>query len=183
MAYVRGEERFVAEEVVDRVRRGLLEGMGWNGAGLGPSQLPWGASVPLTFVEAPPDPLNAGAKIDVVAPNTVAISEGRLPPDEELELGTGRFVQTVYTFFIDVYGENRSIARCIALDVRALLTNRIAGYSDYLPLRDWRDNARPALAGHQLHFEDVEVDYPAVGNATKMHWAVVKATVIHEHTF
>lgn len=182
MVYIRGEERFVAEEVIERVRVGLLEGCQWNGAGLPTGQLPWGASVPLTFVEAPPDPLNAGAKVDAVAPNTVAISEGPLPPDSELELGSGRFVETTYTFFVDVYGENRSIARCIALDVRALLTDRMPGYSSYLPLRDWRNNARPALPGHQLRIEDVETEYPALGNASKMHWAVVKLTVVHEHT-
>lgn len=182
MAYIRGEERFVTEEVIDRVRTGMLEGMGWDGAGLPTGQLPWGASTALTFVEAPPDPMVVGAKIDTVAPNTVAISEGRLPPDEEMEMGNPRLVETIYTFFIDIYGEDRAIARCIALDVRALLTDRVPDYSSHLPLRDWRDNARPGLAGHQLRLEDVEVDYPAVGNPTKMHWAVVKVTVIHEHT-
>jgi hypothetical protein len=180
MAYIRGEERFVTEEVIDRVRTGMRVGMGYNGAGLD-GGLPWGAKYPLTFVEAPPDPLTAGAKVETVAPNTVAISEGRLPPDEEQELGS-RLVETVYTFFVDIYGEDRAIARCIALDVRALFTDRVEGYPSNIPLRDWRDNARPGLAGHRVRFEDVELDYPSVGNPTKMHWAVVKVTAIHEHT-
>lgn len=176
MTYVRGQERFVTEEVIERVREGLLVGQGWGAA---PGSLPWGATVPLTFIEAPPDPLVA-AKTGVLAPNSVAISEGRVPPDDELEIG-GTLVETVNTYFIDVYGENRGIAKCIALDVRALLTDRVPGYRSVLQLRNWADDAKPVLPGHLLRIEDVELDHPAVSMPTKLHWYVVKATVTHEH--
>lgn len=181
MAYIRGQETFVQEEVVERLRLGLLEGLHYDGSTLPTGQLPWGMSVPLTFVEAPPDPLLSGAKTDVIAPNTVALSEGFMPVDEELEMG-GQLIQSVHTFFIDVYGEDRGIAKRIALDVRALMTGRVQGYPRVFQLRNWADPAKPVIAGSLLRIEDVELDYPGVGAPMKMHWAVVKLTVHHENT-
>jgi hypothetical protein len=178
MTYIRGQERFVHEELVQRVRNGLLEGLQYDGVALG--GLPWGLTTPLTFVEQPPDPLVAGAKTDVVEPNTVAISEGRLVPDDELEMGSG-LSESIHTFFVDVYGETRGAARVIALDVRALLTGKVDGYPIIFPLRNWAVTGKPVIAGHELEIEDVEVDYPAVGNPTKMHWAVIKLTMLHRH--
>lgn len=180
MSYVRGQERFVTEEMLARVRDGLLIGLHWDGSTLAPGQLPWGATQPLVFIEAPPDPVLAGGKVDRIAPNTIAVSEGSLPPDEELEIG-GKLVESLYTYFIDIYGEDRGIARTIALDVRALLTDRVQGYRSVIPLRDWSAAGKPTLPGHLLRIEDVEVSYPAVGEVGKLHWAVVKATVRHEH--
>lgn len=179
MTYIRGQERFVHEELVQRVRTGLLTALQYDGS-LPDDALPWGLSVPLTFVEQPPDPLVSGAKVDSVAPNTVAISEGRLIPDEELELGGG-VVETVHTFFVDIYGETRGASRVISLDVRALLTGKVDGYPVIFPLRNWAVTGTPAIPGHELEIEDVEIDYPAVGNPTKQHWAVVKLTILHRH--
>lgn len=179
MTWIRGEERFVHEELVQRVRNGLLEGLQYDGS-LPGGDLPWGISNQLTFVEQPPDPLVNGAKVDNVAPNTVAISEGRLVPDDELQLGGG-LNESIHTFFVDIYGETRGAARVIALDVRALLTGRVEDYPVIFPLRNWAADGKPVLAGRELEIEDVEVDYPAVGNPTKMHWAVVKLTILHRH--
>lgn len=172
MTYTRGQERFVTEEVIDLVRGGLMGVMGWGG-----TPLPWGATTPLTFVEAAPDPL-VKAKLDAVAPNTVAITEGRLPADDEIELG-GDLMETVNTFFVDIYGENRGIAKCIGLDVRALLTDRVEGVRSVRPLRDWATAGKPVLAGHELTIEDVELDHPAASIPTRLHWYVVKFTVLH----
>ena len=180
MTYIRGQERFVHEELVQRVRTGLLGALQYDGSLTG-GALPWGITYPLTFVEQPPDPLVSGAKIESVAPNTVAVSEGRLVPDDELELG-GVLRESIHTFFIDIYGETRGAARCIALDLRALLTGKINGYPIIFPLRNWAVSGKPAIAGHELEIEDVEVDYPAVGNPTKMHWAVLKLTMLHRHS-
>lgn len=180
MTYIRGQERFVYEEVVQRVRTGLLEGLHYDGTGFTLGELPWGLSSPLVFIEQPPDPLVTGAKVDALEPNSVAVSEGRLVPDDELQLGGG-LVESVHTFFVDVYGENRSLARCIALDLRALLTGQIDGYPKILPLRNFAVAGTPVLAGHELEIEDVELDYPANTSFAKLHWAVLKMTVLHRH--
>lgn len=180
MTYTRGQETFVYEEIVERVRDGLLVAMHWDGSTLPEGQLPWGATSPLTFVEAPPDNFLSGGKTEPVAANTVALSEGTLPDDDELEIG-GVLVQGIHTIFVDIYGEDRGIAKRIALDTRALLTGRVQGYPRIFPMRDWSTAGKPILPGHQLSLEDVEVGYPAVGTVGKLHWTVVKMTVLHDH--
>lgn len=179
MTYIRGQERFVYEELVQRVRNGLLTDLQYDGS-LAGGALPWSLTSPLVFSEQAPDPLVAGAKVDSIAPNTVAITEGRMMSDEELQMGGG-LDESTHTFFVDVYGENRTRARCIALDVRALLMGKIAGYPAVFPLRNWAVAGTPVVAGHQLEIEDVELDYPAGGNFAKLHWAVLKFTVLHRH--
>ncbi len=181
MSFVRGQERFVYQAVFERLQQGLLTGLDWAGTTLGTALVPlypYGATWPLAFQEQSLDP-----KLAPIVPNTIAISEGRIPDDVDLELGAespGGLTSTTHTFFIDVYGESQSIARCIASDVRTLLTARLPGASRYLTLPDYLAAGAPALAGHLMHFTDVEVDFPAVGSAAKLHWVVVKVTVEHE---
>jgi hypothetical protein len=176
MPYVRGQERFVYEQVVHRVRDLMLDHLQWDGslsADPDNPQYPWGATRGITWLEMVPDP-----KLGSVDPNTVAISEGPMPDDEELELGGG-LNETTHTFFVDIYGESHSIAKSMAGDVRSILTGR-GGVSRYFPLEDWASPGRPELAGHMLHFEDVEIEFPGVGSVAKLHWVVVKAVCVHE---
>lgn len=177
MAYLRGQERIVYRGIVDHVRTGLLASLGWAGTG-SPLQRPYGAAYPLTFTELALDP-----KLTTLDPNTIGFSEGLTPDEVEEELGAnwGGLVSTSHTLFVDVYGENQSIAKAITSDIRAILIGRL-GFERYLPLLDPRDPAHPAIPGHLIHFEDVQVDYPAVGSSSKLHWAVVKATAVHEYS-
>ena len=175
MAWVRGQERYVYEEVNARLKSGLLSGMGWDGSLLN-GGLPFGAHTPLTFVESLPD-IGGTA----VVPNSIALSEGDLPDDVEQELG-GHLVAVTHTFFVDIYGEDPSISRAIAGDVRAIFTGRVPGLSRSIVLTDWTQPARPPLPGHLLHFEDVEVTRPANQGVGRTTWTVVKFTAVHEHS-
>jgi len=183
MAYIRGQERFVYELVFAHLKDRLLNALDWGGTTLpGASSsnklYPWGAIYPITFDEMVPDP-----KLMQVDPNTIAFTEGRMPTEVEEELGAdgGGLVSTEHTFFVDIYGESASIARAIGGDVRGLLLGRFPDCPHVLRLPNYAVAGRPPLAGHLLHFEDVELDFPGVGTATKLHWAVVKLTAVHEY--
>lgn len=173
MAYIRNQERMVYQSVFDHVRLhlGIL---GW----LNPvvSQLPFGATAPVTIVEETPEP-----KLGPMAPNTVAFSEGAVPDDVEGELGaaSGGLYTIDHTFFIDVYGENVGIAKALSSDIRGILTGRLPGTSRYLTMGDYSVVPVVPATGHLMHFEDVEVDRP-MGSPGKLRWEVVKLTCVHE---
>ena len=176
MAYVRGQESIVYEDVVATIKRTLLEDLGWDGTALPGVRRPRGATVPLTFSDRPPD-----TKDGPLAPNTIAFSSGQTPDEDEGELGAssgGLWLQT-HTLFIDVYGENAGMAKRMAGDVRMILTGRVPGLTRVWPVHDLTQTGRPVLAGHAVTFEDVEVDFPAAGTIARTHWVVVKATIIH----
>lgn len=170
MAEVRGQERFVYEQVLHIVEDHLLTTLGWDGVDLG--HLPWGALTALTFVDRPPD-----VKPGPVEPNTIAFSEGALPEPLDIELGAehGGLWAQEHTFFVDIYGESAGMAKAIAGDVSAIFRGRLG-----VPRYHVLDGLVGPLVGHYLHFEDIEISFPAVGAAAKTHWTVVKATCVHE---
>lgn len=171
MAYIRNQDRMVYQSVVDLLQW-QLNALGWNSP-----QPPFGATVPITFIEETPDP-----KLGPMAPNTVAFSEGSSPDDAEGELGAayGGLWIVRYTFFVDVYGESVGVAKALASDLRGVLTGRLPGTSRYTYLTDYTQNPPAPAPGHLLHFEDVEVDRP-MGGLGKLRWEVVKATAVHEY--
>lgn len=171
MAYARGQERLVSELVLRTLKHHLLTSLGWDGVALG--RLPWGATVAPTIQ----DDLQADPKTDVLAKNTVGLSEGRMPDDEELQMGGGLDAST-HTFFVDIYGETRSITKALAGDVRSIFTGRAPGARRVLTLPDYSQPGEPVLPGHLVHFEDVEVEFP--DGLGQTNWAVVKLTAIHE---
>lgn len=182
MTYIRGQERMVYQRIFDTLTEGLLGPLDWSGTSLRPPgetalQFPYGATYPLIFEEMIPDP-----KLSMVEPNTVAISEGRMPDENEEELGASEFglVSVDHTFFVDVYGETQSIARALGGDVRAIFTGRL-GFKRYLLLRDYRLPGAPEIPGHAIWFQDVELDFPAVGSPNKLHWTVLKFTAVHQY--
>lgn len=172
MAYVRNQDRMVYQCVADLLEA-QLGVLGWNDA-----TPPFGATVPITFLEETPDP-----KLTAMAPNTVAMSEGASPDDVEAELGAeyGGLWIIRHTFFVDIYGESIGVAKAIASDLRGVLTGRLPGTSRFLPLLDYSLDPPLAAPGHSLHFEDVEVDRPMGGAGGKLRWEVVKATCVHEY--
>jgi hypothetical protein len=171
MSYIRSQDRMVYQSVVDLLRLQMTQ-LGWCS-----STPPFGASVPITFLEETPDP-----KLGAMAPNTVALTEGVQPDDVEGELGAsyGGLWVIRHTFFIDVYGESVGVAKALSSDLRGILTGRLPGTSRYLYLTDYSLNPPSPAAGHMLRFEDVEVDRP-LGGTGKLRWEVVKATAVHEY--
>ena len=174
MAFIRNQERMVYQSVMDLVQ-GHLTTLGWLGQ-TDPNLLPFGATVPLTWLEATPDP-----KLDPLAPNTVAFTEGDTPDDEEGELGAvhGGLWRVEHTFFIDIYGESLGVAKALASDIRAILNGKLPGTSRYANLTDFSLTPPAQALGHILSFEDVEVTRP-MAQPAKMRWEVVKATCVHE---
>jgi hypothetical protein len=174
MAYIRSQDRMVYQSVFAYVSA-QLDTLSWNSTTV--ADLPFGATVPITLLEEQLDP-----KLAAMAPNTVAMSEGRQPDDVEGELGAacGGLWIIHHTLFIDVYGESIGVAKALSSDLRGILTGRLPGTSRYLPLTDFSLNPPASAAGHMLHFEDVEVDRP-LGGAGKLRWEVVKATCVHEY--
>jgi hypothetical protein len=150
-----------------------LDALEWNS-----STPPFGASVPITLLEEQLDP-----KLGAIAPNTVAMSEGMQPDDEEGELGAsyGGLWIIRHTLFVDVYGESIGVAKALSSDLRGIFTGRLSGTSRYLPMTDYSLNPPAPAPGHLLHFEDVQVDRP-LGGPSKLRWEVVKATAVHEYS-
>lgn len=176
MTYMRGQERAVYRRTFDHLKTVMLGGLEWAGVDGDITQLPWGAQRPLVWTEIAPDP-----KLERIEPNAIAFTEGRQPDDEEEELGgdsPGGLMSSTHTFFVDVYGEDASIARAIGTDIASVVKGRAPGSSRYLTLLDYRLPGAPVAPGHLLHFEDVEVDYPTDNG--RQHWVVVKFTAMHE---
>lgn len=123
-------------------------------------------TVPVTFIEIQPD--ENGEK---VAPNTVAITLGDEPADEDLEMGNG--LQGLdLPVFVDIYGVEQSVAVSIASDVKSVLKNAV------IPLYDYT-GAPPVVTDDLIEFEDVTgPEKPAVAREAsdfRKYWRVVKA--------
>lgn len=173
MTYLRNQERMVYQSVLDYMKAQLTT-LGWFNTDT--DTLPFGATISLTWIEEALDP-----KLAEIQANTIAFSEGDLPDDEEGELGAalGGLWSVNHTFFIDVYGESRGVAKAIASDVRAILTGRLDGTSCYQDLLDYSSVPAAVAPGHLLHFEDVEITRPMTA-PSKLRWEVIKATCVHE---
>lgn len=125
-------------------------------------------TTPMTFLEFQPD--LAGLTI---APNTVAITLGDEPAADDEELGDGLRVIR-FPVFVDVYGENQSIASSIASDVKRLLEDA------YMPVLDFTSQVNGVATTEYLELDkdDLLVERPdaAAGLADfRRHWLVVKA--------
>ena len=169
--YIRNQDRMVYQSVHELMKSQLTT-LGWFD-----SEPPFGATTPITLLEEALDP-----KLQAMAPNTVAMSEGDQPDDEEGELGAeyGGLWVIRHTFFIDVYGENHGVAKAISSDIRGVLTGRLPNTCRYFQMTDFSLVPPIKASGHLLHFEDVEVSRP-MGPPFKLRWEVVKATCVHEY--
>lgn len=124
-------------------------------------------TTPLTFVEIQPDENG-----EPVAVNTVAITLGDGPVDTAEELGDGLY-SVAYPFFVDVYGENQSIAVSIAEDVKDVVNHEIS-----ILLFDWTDPNNPVEQTDYMTFERVSgPQRPPISFQSqdfRRHWRVVK---------
>ena len=128
-------------------------------------------ATPVTFREFEPDEPNPVE----IKPNTVSITLGDELPDAELELG-GRLLSTKFVLFVDVYGENSSVARSICSDVKDVLVD--------LPLTvlDFTTSGSGVPTSERIFIErdSVLVERPdgsADAKDIRKNWRVVKATV------
>lgn len=171
MAYVRGQERMVTQLAFTTVRDTLMGPLGWDGVLLG-NRLPFQATVMPTIIEQG-DPR---VKVDPLGKNSIGFSEGMMPNDEILQLGDGLQSQT-HTYFVDIYGENLSIAKQLAHDVRGCFTDRHG--PSVIALPDYTQPApHPPLPGHLVSYQDVVTEFPE--SLDQRNWAVVKFTAVHE---
>lgn len=130
-------------------------------------------TTPMTFIEFQPD--EAGKSVKA---NTVAITLGDEPSAVDEELGDGLRV-IKYPVFVDIYGENQSIAASIASDVKRILEDV------YMPVRDFTTTTSGVASTEYLELDkdDVVIEKPpaAAGIADfKRYWRVVK-TMAHVH--
>jgi len=128
----------------------------------------FGAS-PVTYQEIQPDENGTSVK-----PNTLAITPGDEGEDTLEELGGG-YWQVVIPFFFDVYGDDQSISKSIASDVKALLTRGLV-----LPLYDWTTGTPAVVESSYIEFENViGPERPVVAQIStegfRRFWNVVKA--------
>src|SRR6478735_3402308 len=169
MAYVRGQERMVTQLAFTTVRDTLMGPLGWDGVRLG--RLPFQATVMPTITEQG-DPK---VKVDPLTKNAIGFSEGAMPDDQILQLGDGLQIQA-HTFFVDIYGENLSIAKQLAHDVRGCFTDRHG--RSVIELPDYSQPGFPPLPGHLVTYQDILTEFPE--SLDQRNWAVVKLTAIHE---
>jgi hypothetical protein len=143
--------------------------LGWpRPASSGPQPTVNFGATPVTYQEIQPDENNVA-----IASNTVAITPGDESDDVLGELGGG-FWEVTIPFFFDVYGDDQSISKSIAADIKSLLTRGTC-----LPLYDWTSGTPTAVTGSYIEFEFVigPERPPAAQQATdfRRFWSVVKA--------
>lgn len=125
------------------------------------------AAEPVTFIEVTPE-VDKGVD---VKNNTVAITLGDEPADQDEEMGDG-LKSTDFPLFVDVYGENATIARAICSDVKSILNDL------YLHVIDF--TSTPTQTDEYIEIDKSTVIHetpPASFGATdfRKHWRVVKA--------
>lgn len=151
-----------------------MTGLGWGKRVATGSQptVNFGAS-PVTYQEIQPDENNVP-----VTPNTVAITPGDEDEDRLVEMGGG-FWEVPIPFFFDVYGDDQSISKSIASDIKSLLTRGTC-----IPLFDWTTGTPIQVPESYIEFELVigPERPPAAQQATdfRRFWSVVKSEA---HTY
>lgn len=159
---MRFRQRHVHQTLVDYVKAQLVA-KGWVS---GP--INFGAT-PVTFLTAVPE--FGGTTI---AKNTVAISMGDEPEDQDEELGGG-LISCDFVLFVDVFGEDAAIAVSIASDVKDSLKHLV------LPVRDYTSNPTGDVTTAALELDNVVIETPpvATSNVDKRFWRVVKAMAVY----
>lgn len=155
--------RLILKAFHDTVRGGLGE-LGWLDAGR--------AHTPLTIVARQ-------FHLDEEVPiNTVACSTANITP-EDLELGSG-LAEHVIEAYVDVYGENDSLAAHVADDVVALLSGRFSGVGRADPsIEVWNWSLATPVPIFVVQVEDVRRDrardFP---HPWQRHWYVARCELV-----
>lgn len=160
MTELRFRDRHVAKSIGEFMRQGLIE-LGWVN-----DPVNFGTT-PFTFAEYQPE--ESGKDIVV---NTVAVTEGDPGIVEPAEMGDGLWTY-VLPVFVDVYAENRELAKSVAGDMHSWIFKH-----PVIPVRDWTDPDHPVESDVTVEWENLEGPVtPAIASTAtdiKRHWKVVK---------
>lgn len=126
MATLRFRDRHLHKTIFEVVKAELTT-KGWTG-----SSVPFGAGA-VSFLDFQPD-----IEGEDIQPNLVSVSMGDPSVRTPVETGDGLFSYTV-PFFIDIYGEKRSISESIGSDVMDFLRT----YRDTSQIKDYTDPLSP----------------------------------------
>lgn len=163
MTFLRHAGRHIHKTVLDYLDV-QLTALKWRS----PTESPFGAT-PVTIVGSP---VVKGDRFDEsVRPGLVAVTLGDELASSMDELGGPLAVQE-YPFFIDIFGDNDSVATALATDVRDIFMGRLPGTQRFLRVKNGATGAQ--VAGWQMEFEDVERVRPET--TMPHHWQVVKVT-------
>lgn len=112
------------------------------------------------------------------APNTVGISTGDVPDQRPEELGGGLWSVSI-PGFIDIYGENRSIALSIGDDVQRILQGQLWTPSSYIPLYDYTTLPKSLITDQTCEATLIEARWPGGGASEwRRKWRVVNFTAV-----
>lgn len=126
-------------------------------------------AAPVTYQEIQPDENGKS-----VVANAIAITPGDEGDDVLQEMGGG-YWEVLIPFFFDCYGEDQSISKSMASDVKSLITR-----GTVLPLYDWTTGTPVVVPESYIEFTDVfGPERPPVAQAAaegfRRFWHVVKA--------
>lgn len=113
--------------------------------------------------------------------NVIGLSLGDTPENREEEMGDGLLSVSV-PVFLDIYGENRSIALNISDDIMAILQGQLWTPSRYIPLYDHSQDPPVLVTDRALEARLPEARWPsggATGQAVpewRRRWRVVSFT-------
>lgn len=171
MAYLRGASRHVTQTISDYLSA-QMGALGW----MDPANLPWAATQVVTLLDYVPKP--SGLPTDV---NTVAFTAGTENDDKPGETGaaSGGLFWTEYVFFLDIFGENQSIASAIADDLKAILTGKLANTNRWQAVTDYSQVPPAPAAGYdKVEFTDIVRTRPLHSDYQR-DWQIVKFTACH----
>lgn len=165
---MRWRTRHVQVNVSEHLRAGM-NSLGWF-------------AVPPTFAEFPidwapdHDPETVVANGGPAKPNTVGVSVGDVPDNRTEELGGGLY-SIAYPVFIDIYGENRSMAVNIGDDITGILQGELWAPSRYIPLYDRSLNPLgPVLVDQTCEAVQVEARWAGGTEEWRRKWRTVSFT-------
>lgn len=173
MAYLRGQERFVLQGMLEFLRE-RLDALGWMTPDVGTGLYAYGAVTPVTIID------HVLAENADIPQNTIAMTQGEIPDEDEAELGSGLggLWRAEHYVFIDIWGENQGIAKSIQADVLAILRGRLPLTSRSILLKDYSLAVPVAAAGHSIEFEEVHGTTPE-RQPYKKDWRSVKVLAVH----
>lgn len=163
---LRFRDRHVHKSIAEFIKLGLTE-LGWINAPIN------FGSTAFTFKEYQPE-----TNGEDIAPNTAAVSAGDPGPTEPAEMGQGLWHYST-PVFIDIYGEQRELAKAVAGDVHDWIFRH-----PLIRVQDWTDPSNPQPTDVYVEWENIEGPLtPAISfTATdiKRNWKVVK---VEAHTY
>ena len=114
------------------------------------------------------------------ASNLIGLSVGDVPDTRPQEIGQGLVLVSV-PVFLDVYGENRSVALNIGDDLQGILTGEVWSPSRFIPFHDFTTDPPTLVTDRAIEARLVEAVWPGTGSGLqyaewRRRWRVVRFT-------